>query len=1097
MFKDWFRYGETEVANNQRVSTYVKNGLRPVGAVIADCGDCTDLAEANGDQPYSTPALDEAPWFSPRDPDSADFAGVTVVEVTGLEGSTTTATVEERLGDGGILGARRASSRTVAVTADVVGRTPEATSQGLEWLTAALHPPCAEGSDCTGDVLHLYSACPAACEGITDRDTAPITQVFTDPAAFTTTGATSINQSFRNLAPNPSGEGVISSWASPAVAGALVSGTLAKSGDQEYSRANSVRLTVPDLPVGQATAVVTNVVAEQSGFHEISAWVYLAESTTTGLILTDIWTHDSTPMYSPGFWVRMSMVQELVAGNTYSFGVKTLSSFAPPAGSVFYVDALTVRPLGSSAEPNISGEAQTDGWVGNSAFGVVTVPELIEHESEPGPDGAGGSVRVEWKSEFDPGHPFPEQIQHGVYNALVGLTQRQVYTVSVDILVPTGSPDVQTDVMFNANGTLVTEKDQWVRVFHTFMAKAPSQWFGVKALGPSGGPGRSVYLDNLRITPGFSPMSGSPSVDGWPSHYFDGASPDAPDVNVLAGQPLEVVSGSMATQLVNGIQWNRLTAGSTAAEVRVAPDPGVLVNGREYLVAWEVWNDQGVEVQVTLEWADGSAHVETLPPGERRRVYTRTLAGAAGGFGQGAFGLSPFGGGIAAADLRIPAGANILFRDPGASPVQPHDFQWSGAVDNSPSVAIPLGDAFIFQPQGGVPTIYGGTFPGVCDDIRVVWTVSSPSGAEFHVRAGWADESGDILFLEEPVLISAVPREIVLEEGRSVGFPDAWRPVLYTLDEDLTTPVDTVTIHGLKVTHRRILELEECVAPYRRTLQNVVTVDGPRLLEWRTLGDTTSGSTVARVEWTWVAMSPHIWHEPVDLIREASATSPEVAYRADSVTLTDPTGIPNDATLCPRPAPQVTSCADNTLSGGVLLPPQPLSLPDTGVMNMAGLWYNRRRFEIPDDVVPQGLGVLSWAFRNDAKPKFGVRVRIWEDTDPAFDPEPECAWVQEFTVEYLAPNQTLYIDNASEDVYVNCGDDVLGNPVYAPALRNVRGPYRGPFIPGQPVGCGRGLVVTVDVPDTYSYSDSPGLTGQPGGTSQGNLWWSVNLTRRS
>lgn len=582
MFREWMKYGASEVVNNLRVVSYIRNGMTPVGAIIGDCSDCPSIPEAL-EVPtgaYRTPALDGAPWVSPRDADTLDFLGVHVVEVTGLEGSTTVATIEEKLGDGGVLGTRRAESRTISVTADVVGRTPEGASAGLEWLEAVLHPPCAEGTDCTGDTLSLFSTCPQTCEGTIDPD---------------------------------------SPWeASPIDAG----------------------------------------------------------------------------------------------------------EFRAPEP----------HPLGY----------------------IVIGPEI------------------------------------GPICGLVGI--------------------------------------------------------------------------------GFTMSS---------------------------------------------------------------------------------------------------------------------LLGAPGtGFGSGPFGSGPFGG--------------------------------SGGGTGS---AYQIG---VVDAGGTVIEVH----PAAYDPLLNNW---------------W-------------VFLSQVPA------GSFIAIIAA-------------DPADLIVVEGF-VTHNHVYTAEECIAPYRRRFANVVTASGPKVVGWRTLGDSITGSSVVRVEWTWVAMEPFAWHPDTPLILGAWSTLNTIEYQAPGVQISNSTVLSPGTTTCTRPPVSVVSCADDPSCPPALLPPQAPVLADPCLVDLATNVYRRRYFEVPADLAPTGLGVLSWTFENDSSEKRGVRVRIWEDTNPAFAPEVECDFLTEFTIEYLGPEHVLSIDGTSGEVTVLCGEDGYGNPVYADGMKNLRGTYRGPFDPSYLVGCGRPLVIAVDVPG-------------------GNLIWSVRLTRRA
>lgn len=1051
------KFGMTEVINSVRVSKYVRNGIRPVGAVIPDCADCDSLEDAVGDPTYGTPAMDRPAWFSERDPDTADFAGVYAVEVTGLSGSTNVVTVEERVGDGGVIGARSAKPRTIGVTADLVGHTPEATQLGIEWLSAVLHPPCAESADCAGDTLHLFSTCPAACDGMTDPNAPRETRHYSGVEDFEVAGQTSVNGPFTNVALNPSGEGVdISPWQSSTAFGLYVAGSVGRQATTNWNRVNRVRLSTPVLGPGEGTCLVSPVTVSVTGSYEISLAVYVPSSTTTNVRLVEVFTKASAPMVTKDRWVRMSMRMDLVAGQTYYLGIDTDKSISPPpAGYLLYVDALQVRPMGSFGD-NLSSEAplSTDGWYGAPVFGAVTTPATIARVTS-GPtakDGSPGKIWVQWKPALDAG-----AVQHGTYNPAQGLVQGQVYTVSVDIYVPAGSPDVQTDVMFNGNGTVVRAKDTWVTVVHTFMAKSAEQQFGVKALGPSGGAGRGVYLDNLSISPGFAPLAGgaggSVTANG-PSRYFDGASASDPVGNMTSMVSVSAQQGTITEVVFDQETWRELSGGLIAGVARAEVPAGTVV-GREYLTWWEIKNPDHQPLTITPAWSNVNGPNVTLAPSETLRVYARAASTAAN----------------SVAHLKVPAGRKVLFRDVSVRPMQPTTYTWSGAAEASTSLATPGGDAFIFQPDGSSYIAFGPVQIPVCDSVEIAWTVASPTGAEFLVRVGWADEAGHVLHWEEPQLIGSTPMQLVAHADASPGFPVNWRPVLYTYDETMAHPNDTVTIFDLSVTHRPMLTVEECVRPYRRTFFNVTTTEGPTVVEWRTLGDTTDGSTVARVEWTWVATDPFAWHDPVTV----ASSSPGYSAPGVVVSLAAVTG---STTVCARPAPSLVNCATDPSTPALVMPPLAPALPDPAKPATPST-FSRTNLEIPKELTPNGVGKFSWSFSNDGTAKKGVRVRIYEDLDPSSTHPPECEFVQEFWIYYLGPNQTIHIDGPGDSVTVECGTDDYNRPITADGYLNMRGAYGGPFV-NDVVGCGRAYWVSIDVP-----------------SGQGSLDYTVELTRRA
>lgn len=1074
MFKDWLQYGDTEIANNQRVSEYVKNGLTPVGAIFGDCADCTDLADVLGEvDGYQTPMQDGAPWFTPRDPDSADFAGVSVVDITGLEGSTIQVEISDRVGDGGVAGTRRAASRIIAVTADVVGRTREAASLGIEWLSSALHPPCAQASGCGGDTLHLYSTCPVACEGQTDPDADPIVLTYDEPAEFQTSGLTSTNTGdIKNYIINPSAEdATLTTWQSNVIFGAYDAGTVTKSSTQAVSRTNSVRLATPAMAAGRATNIVAPFTVDIAGVYEFSCWVYVPTATATRVRAANLFSLAGPFMGAKDDWVRVSVVETLGVGDHW-MGITTDSAQVPATGSFIYMDAARFTRVGSfPASSNYQGgSADTEGWYTGDVFGNFTPAAAIATDAfaGPAPESLPRSLKITW------GWPITGATSESVaYINPSTLVNGQVYTVECDIYVPTGSPDVKTDVLFNGTGATYSTKNAWTHVKHTFLYDGFSS-FGFKA-SPTGA-SQVLRVSNLRFSPGFGTMQ--------PLSYFDGAKTDIPYVDLGIGITPTAVVGTITTGVVgpDGEVWSRLNSGSTA---RLTIPEASLTDYETYVSSWLVMNTGAAAVTVSTDWCDVAVVLYVIQPGEKRRVYAK--------------GARDYTAAIRFADLTTAAGETILFRDSQVWPEAPYNFAWTGAAETTTSTATPLGNAFIFKPDSGDSIIYGAAQVAVCDDIRVEWTLSSPTGVIFTVQPSITTEGGTVLLEGDIVSVGATPVVVIMEMEASPDAPNSWRPALTTFNWDPANPMgNQVVIHSLTVTARPVLTIEECTSPYRRTLRNVVTVDGPRVTEWRSLGDLTSDSTVARVEWTWIALEPHMWHEPIPILTDVPAkTSAAPVYQAPGVPISNAdTTISGSGTVCARPAVSLLTCADNTLCGTLVLPPAVPTLADSCVMSFAGTGanaYTRRYFEIPEDLSPIGVGALSWTFVNDATAKLGIRVRIHEDTDPAFvAPSPECGFVEEFTIDFLAASQTLYIDGTTGEVYVQCGVDVYGDPIYASSLRNVRGNYGGPF-KSSLIGCGRPYIISVDVPNNYV----AGVTGYTPGNPQGTLTWSVDLTRRA
>ncbi|UXE04402.1 minor tail protein [Mycobacterium phage Funsized] len=124
----------------------------PGTALVGDCWDTstlcfgcrtaieyddswTGLSDMLGDSIYR-PEL--APWYTSRTPESAEFGGVWVMDVKGLDTTPTQREVTEMAGDGGAAGPARNPSRKVTFDALLIACTNAGLTYGLQWLTTQL-----------------------------------------------------------------------------------------------------------------------------------------------------------------------------------------------------------------------------------------------------------------------------------------------------------------------------------------------------------------------------------------------------------------------------------------------------------------------------------------------------------------------------------------------------------------------------------------------------------------------------------------------------------------------------------------------------------------------------------------------------------------------------------------------------------------------------------------------------------------------------------------------------------------------------------------------------------------------------------------------
>lgn len=158
MYEGWLSLAGTEIVNNERVRAYVADMVPGLQMPGEGCNGAPEgaLRRILDDEPYRTPMLDDAPWVDPDDPDTYDFCGVFGLSVTGMDDSTRTATVTEHNTDGGGITGRRKGTRSVRVSALLIGVTQAAVEAGQQWLSVALEGDC--DGDCNGSDLCYLQA---------------------------------------------------------------------------------------------------------------------------------------------------------------------------------------------------------------------------------------------------------------------------------------------------------------------------------------------------------------------------------------------------------------------------------------------------------------------------------------------------------------------------------------------------------------------------------------------------------------------------------------------------------------------------------------------------------------------------------------------------------------------------------------------------------------------------------------------------------------------------------------------------------------------------------------------------------------------------
>lgn len=151
----------TEVANNARTVAYLQLGLAGPEFQATTMTPCTTLLDlafpGTGPQVFVSPAVDGAPWYDPAVPASADYLGLLILEMEGLDitsGRDMTAAVG---GVGSILGPAVLDGRTMAVSGWVLSASCAGMEYGRRWLGEALAGALCD--DCEGDYADVLLTC--------------------------------------------------------------------------------------------------------------------------------------------------------------------------------------------------------------------------------------------------------------------------------------------------------------------------------------------------------------------------------------------------------------------------------------------------------------------------------------------------------------------------------------------------------------------------------------------------------------------------------------------------------------------------------------------------------------------------------------------------------------------------------------------------------------------------------------------------------------------------------------------------------------------------------------------------------------------------
>jgi hypothetical protein len=151
-----------EVANNARTAAYG----RAAGLSSLTCF-CPQLGAATG-APFTSPALDAAPWYDAADPASTEYLGVMLGSVTGVDKASFSQAVGQLASGYGVAGARSPAIRTLLAAGTLVASSERGLVYGMAWLDKTL-----QGSNCNptclGSTLQCFEACPQGTDPLAYR----------------------------------------------------------------------------------------------------------------------------------------------------------------------------------------------------------------------------------------------------------------------------------------------------------------------------------------------------------------------------------------------------------------------------------------------------------------------------------------------------------------------------------------------------------------------------------------------------------------------------------------------------------------------------------------------------------------------------------------------------------------------------------------------------------------------------------------------------------------------------------------------------------------------------------------------------------------
>lgn len=147
MFRGYAALNGQEMFNTSRLISHITPTVPAEDGETASMMQCAceiripyndtwpGLEAALGDGPY---VITDAPWYNAARPESAEFAGVWLMAVEGMDAVPVQRDIAESICAGGIAGRARSTSRTLNFSALIVACTNAGMEYGKDWLSCVL-----------------------------------------------------------------------------------------------------------------------------------------------------------------------------------------------------------------------------------------------------------------------------------------------------------------------------------------------------------------------------------------------------------------------------------------------------------------------------------------------------------------------------------------------------------------------------------------------------------------------------------------------------------------------------------------------------------------------------------------------------------------------------------------------------------------------------------------------------------------------------------------------------------------------------------------------------------------------------------------------